>query len=67
MTCANPHMHDIIQPRAMGHRRRVKGRILRAYMINICKIPQRHLADHPVRDHHALGASCGARGIEQPR
>ena len=67
MTRANPHMHNIIKPRAMGHRRRVKGRILRSYMINICKIPQRHLADHPMGDHHALGPSCGARCVKQPR
>ena len=67
MTRAHPHVHDIIKPRAMGHRRRIKGRILRTYMINICKIPQCHLADHPMGDHHALGPSCGARGVKQPR
>ena len=66
MTCANPHMHNIIKPRAMRHRRGVKGRILRAYMINICKISQCHLADHPMGDHHALGPSCGARRVKQP-
>ena len=67
MTCAHPHMHNIIKPRAMGHRCRIKGRILRSYMINVYKIPQRHLADHPMGDHHALGPSCGARCVKQPR
>ncbi|MNN34578.1 hypothetical protein D3C81_1483880 [compost metagenome] len=50
----------------MGHRRGIQHRLVAAERIDIQRITQRHRHQVAVGQHHPLGTSGGAGGIEQP-
>lgn len=59
-------MNEVVEPGAMGHRRGIHHRIAAIHRIDIQRVAQRHGHQVAVGQHHALGATGGAGGIEQP-
>ena len=50
----------------MAQRRGVNDRIARPDRVDFCDVGMAHHREHAMGEHCALGASCSARGVEQP-
>ncbi len=57
---------EVVDARAMRHRRRVDDGIVAAHVVDVDEVAGRHRLQVTLRLHHALGPAGGARGVEQP-
>ncbi len=56
-----------VESRAMGHRRRMHDTVLRANLIHVAEVAERHRQQVSMAKHGALRSPGGAAGIEEPR